>query len=45
VGTDGTVLGIERFGASAPYTRVYEELGLTVKQLVAAATELVNGKR
>ena len=41
VGTEGTILGIERFGASAPYTRVYEELGLTVKQLVAAATELV----
>ena len=29
VGADGAVLGLERFGASAPYERVYEELGLT----------------
>jgi transketolase len=37
VGADGAVVGIERFGASAPYTRIYEELGLTVDKLVAAA--------
>ena len=41
VGPDNVILGIERFGASAPYTRIYEELGLTVKQLVAAAAGLV----
>jgi transketolase len=41
VGSDGVALGIERFGASAPYTRIYEELGLTVKQVVAAASGLV----
>jgi transketolase len=28
---------IERFGASAPYARVYEELGITVDKLVDAA--------
>ena len=44
VGSDGVALGIERFGASAPYTRIYEELGLTVKQVVAAATGLVKKK-
>jgi transketolase len=31
------VLGLERFGASAPYERVYEELGITVDRIVAAA--------
>jgi transketolase len=36
----GAVLGIERFGASAPYARIYEELGLTVDRLVSEAKEL-----
>ena len=41
VGDDGVVIGLERFGASAPYAKVYEELGLTVEKLVAAAKGLV----
>ena len=41
VGDDGIVIGVERFGASAPYARVYQELGLTVDKLVAAAKKLV----
>ncbi len=41
VGDNGVVLGLERFGASAPYARLYEELGLTVDKIVAAARELV----
>ncbi|HUF65859.1 MAG TPA: transketolase [Gemmatimonadaceae bacterium] len=40
VGAQGAILGIERFGASAPYSRIYEELGLTVEQLVATAARL-----
>jgi transketolase len=36
VGDRGISLGIDRFGASAPYDRVYEELGLTVTAVVAA---------
>jgi transketolase len=40
VGDNGTVLGLERFGASAPYERIYEELGLTVDKIVATATKL-----
>jgi transketolase len=39
----GVVLGIERFGASAPYQRIYQELGLTVENVVAKAKELLNG--
>jgi transketolase len=38
--TDGVVLGISRFGASAPYTKIYEGLGLTVQKIVDAATKL-----
>jgi transketolase len=38
---DGAILGVERFGASAPYERIFQELGLTVDKLVAAARELV----
>jgi transketolase len=40
VGDDGVILGIDRFGASAPYQRIYEELGLTVEKIVQAATAL-----
>jgi transketolase len=41
IGRNGRVLGISRFGASAPYERIYEELGLTVHRIVATARELV----
>ena len=41
VGEGGTILGIERFGASAPYQRIYKELGLTVEGVVAAAERLL----
>jgi transketolase len=45
VGDNGVVLGIERFGASAPYERLYTELGLTVDKIVAAAEGVVVTKR
>ena len=35
VGSDGVVMGLDRFGASAPYERIYQELGLTVDKIVA----------
>src|SRR5207302_7353557 len=41
VGDRGAVLGIERFGASAPYQRIYQEFGLTVEAVVRRATELL----
>jgi transketolase len=28
-------MGLDRFGASAPYERIYEELGLTVDKIVS----------
>jgi transketolase len=41
VGDRGAILGIERFGASAPYQRIYQEFGLTVDNVVKRAKELL----
>ena len=41
IGADGVALGIDRFGASAPYKEIYEHLGLTVTKIVEAARKLV----
>jgi len=41
VGTDGDVLGIDRFGASAPGTKVLEELGFSVENIAARAGALL----
>ena len=41
VGDAGAVLGIERFGASAPYRRIYQEFGLTVEHVVRRAKALL----
>jgi transketolase len=41
VGTDGTIIGLERFGASAKYEKIYEELGLTPEKVVEAARALI----
>jgi len=42
VGERGVIMGIERFGASAPYQRIYQELGLTVDRVVESARELLD---
>jgi transketolase len=39
VGTKGRVLGLDRFGASAPAATVFEKLGLTVDNVVKVAQE------
>ena len=41
VGERGVIVGIERFGASAPYQRIYQELGLTVENVVVKAKGLL----
>jgi len=38
---NGVALGLDRFGASAPYQRIYEELGLTAEKVVEAALEVM----
>jgi transketolase len=40
VGTGGIVMGIDHFGASAPFAEIYKGLGLTVDRLVEAARGL-----
>ena len=42
IGDHGGVLGLERYGASAPYQRVYQELGLTVEKVLRRAKELLH---
>lgn len=37
VGLDGDVVGIDRFGASAPYQVIFEQLGLTAEAVSDAA--------
>jgi transketolase len=37
VGDRGTIISIERYGASAPYETVYEKLGLSVENVIAHA--------
>jgi len=40
VGPHGAIIGIDRFGASAPAPKLFEEFGLTVERIVATAVKL-----
>jgi transketolase len=40
VGLQGCALGVDRFGASAPYKTLYTKYGLTVEAIVKAALDL-----
>jgi transketolase len=44
VGLEGTVVGMESFGASAPASVLYEKFGITVEQVVRAARALIKKK-
>jgi transketolase, bacterial and yeast len=44
VGDDGVIIGLERFGASAPAPTIYEHLGITTARVVEAAKNLVAKK-
>jgi len=37
----GDIIAVDRFGASAPYQRIYQELGLTAENVVAHAKRLL----
>ncbi len=41
VGTQGVAIGIDKFGASAPYQKIYAEYGLTAEAVVSAAKSLI----
>jgi transketolase len=41
VGQDGAVIGLDRFGASAPGAKVMAELGFTAENVAEKAKKLV----
>jgi transketolase len=41
VGGNGTVIGLDHFGASAPAPRIYQEFGLTAAHVIEAAKALL----
>jgi len=44
VGDDGVILGLERFGASAPAATIYQQLGITIDHMVETAKNLLGRK-
>jgi transketolase len=44
VGSTGEVIGLDRFGASAPYNILYEKFGITVDRVVRKALALLSTK-
>jgi transketolase len=44
VGDDGIIIGLERFGASAPAPVIYTHLGITADRVVESAKQLVGKK-
>ena len=44
VGDEGIAIGIDRFGASAPYKAIYQHLGLTAQRMVDEAEKLLREK-
>ena len=43
IGDSGAVLGIETFGASAPYQKLYQEYGITAERLVETVKRVIAG--
>ncbi|MGJ3239397.1 MAG: transketolase [Anaerolineae bacterium] len=41
VGSYGITIGVDQFGASAPYEKIYQEYGLTAETILEAVGELV----
>jgi transketolase len=39
--TSGKFVGVEKFGASAPYERILKEYGITVEHVLEAAKSLL----
>ena len=43
LGSRGVFIGLDRYGASAPYKVIYEKLGLTADAVVNAARAILVG--
>lgn len=42
VGDEGKVIGVDKFGASAPYKEIFEHYGFTVENVIKKSKELLN---
>jgi transketolase len=42
VGSKGEIVGIDHFGASAPYQTILERYGFTTDAIITKAKELIN---
>ena len=42
LGPNGVFIGLDRFGASAPYKTIYQNLGLTPENVTNTAKKLLN---
>jgi transketolase len=42
VGDEGRVIGIDKFGASAPYKEIYQNYGLSTENIMKVAKEILN---
>jgi transketolase len=42
VGQYGSIIALDRFGASAPYKAIYEQLGFTVERVVLHTLETID---
>ena len=43
VGDQGRIIGLDHFGASAPYKILYQQFGITVERVVEEALKVLNG--
>ena len=44
LGSDGIAIGLDHFGASAPYKKIYKHFGLTAEHMADEAVHLLQGK-
>jgi len=45
LGPQGRFIGIDRFGASAPYGELYEQFGITARHVADTALEVMRAER
>ncbi|MBE0410950.1 MAG: transketolase, partial [Anaerolineales bacterium] len=45
VGLDGTVVGLDNFGASAPAETLYDKFGINVHQVITKSTSIMNRRK
>ena len=41
IGSEGTAIGVDKFGASAPFKKIYENYGITTDRVIEEANKLL----